>query len=188
MDDSAESATTPPLSSGSEEQEEMESSQEPVARPQASTGPCAPTRTYTSSRNRKRTTLTPDNEELLAVLRSPVPKDDEDESFALSLVPELKKVVTNKGQLKLQVLSIMVNWEQRQQGAPSTPQPPSWTTLPRLDFHPPPASFHPTPPSLYSMPHDLPHGVSASSTSAAQSYNKGSWLSPFPRSPPRSFE
>lgn len=35
--------------------------------------------------------------------------------FLLSLAPELRKITVNKGQLKIQLMSLIVNWEEGQQ-------------------------------------------------------------------------
>lgn len=68
------------------------------------------------------------DEELLAFVRKPIPSavTSEDEAFVLSLVPELKKIGGNKGRLKVQLLSLIVNWDDQHATPLLPPPPPQW--------------------------------------------------------------
>ncbi|KAL2097894.1 hypothetical protein ACEWY4_007101 [Coilia grayii] len=78
--------------------------------------------TYSSKRRRAEAPKKPSTEDLYAILQQPVTPDDPDEMFLLSLLPDLKKIVHNKGQLKLQLMSTILNWE-NQNFHPSTLPP-----------------------------------------------------------------
>ena len=56
----------------------------------------------------------PSTEDLYEILKTPIQPDDPDETFLLSLLPEFKQVTTNKGQLKAQLLTTILNWDNNQ--------------------------------------------------------------------------
>ncbi len=68
----------------------------------------------TSRPRKKRSSAQMETSELLKLLQQPMPHEDPDELFLLSLVPELRRVTVNKGQLKIKLMSLIVNWDEEQ--------------------------------------------------------------------------
>lgn len=89
--------------------------------------------------------------ELYEFLKSPIPRDDPDEIFALSLASELKKIKTNKGQLKVQLLSMIVTWESQQNLHLTTP---SYVHSVSNTLQPNPAPYYYHPQSPNNSYHD----------------------------------